>query len=362
MDLPTIQLIVTEKSTFRTVQAVNPLREYVRIHYDWRLARVVDEAGHVVDEIVWDARRSHSSIADRLQKIQEGRHLKEVKELLARFPDAIPDQMASVSDPSWPPMDETDEQLLQGASELLAKRGIANASGDIDRRLDMVVSSAMELRSSWTTSEARCVEWAGLFITEADLDVQRHQIPQAISDSESIVEAAKILGVSEPVHLPGDSEWLALKSLATGVTNSSQILLGHETSIREIAATYLPSLGALMGPISAAKLVVLAGGRERLARMPSGSLQVLGAHAAMSAHRRGAPPPKHGAVLFSMPQVSRSPRWVRGKIARFLAGKASIAVRVDHFGGEPWGPVIIEEINREVEAIKSRFPRPPKGR
>ena len=108
MDLPTIQLFVTEKSTFRTVQAVNPLREYVRIHYDWRLARVVDEAGHVVDEIVGDARRSHSSIADRLQKIQEGRHLKEVKELLARFPDAIPDQMASVSDPSWPPMDETD--------------------------------------------------------------------------------------------------------------------------------------------------------------------------------------------------------------------------------------------------------------
>ena len=136
----------------------------------------------------------------------------------------------------------------------------------------------------------------------------------------------------------------------------------HIDSVSFRDATYLPSLGALMGPISAAKLVVLAGGRERLARMPSGSLQVLGAHAAMSAHRRGAPPPKHGAVLFSMPQVSRSPRWVRGKIARFLAGKASIAVRVDHFGGEPWGPVIIEEINREVEAIKSRFPRPPKGR
>ena len=70
--------------------------------------------------------------------------------------------------------------------------------------------------------------------------------------------------------------------------------------------------------------------------MPSGSLQVLGAHAAMAAHRRGAAPPKHGAILFSMPQISRSPRWVRGKIARFLAGKASIAVRCDHFGGEPW--------------------------
>ena len=94
--------------------------------------------------------------------------------------------------------------------------------------------------------------------------------------------------------------------------------------------------------------------------MPSGSLQVLGAHAAMSAHRRGAPPPKHGSVLFSMPQVSRSPRWVRGKIARYLAGKASIAVRVDHFDGKTWGEAEIDEINREIEAIKAKFPKPPK--
>ncbi len=112
--------------------------------------------------------------------------------------------------------------------------------------------------------------------------------------------------------------------------------------------------------MGAAKLVVLAGGRERLARMPSGSLQVLGAHAGMAAHRRGAPPPKHSPVLFSLPQVSKSPRWVRGKISRFLAGKCSIAVRIDHFDGEPWDEEQIAEINREVDAIKARFPKPPK--
>ena len=61
-----------------------------------------------------------------------------------------------------------------------------------------------------------------------------------------------------------------------------------------------------------------------------------------------------------MPQVSRSPRWVRGKIARYLAGKASIAVRVDHLDGEPWGKSQIDEINSEIEAIKAKFPKPPK--
>ena len=99
-----------------------------------------------------------------------------------------------------------------------------------------------------------------------------------------------------------------------------------------------------------------------MARMPTGSLQVLGAHAAMAAHRRGAPPPKHGAILFSLPQVSKSPRWIRGKVARFIAGKASIAVRIDHFGGEPWDSNRVEEIYSEVEVIKKKFPRPPKRR
>jgi RNA processing factor Prp31 len=240
--------------------------------------------------------------------------------------------------------------------------GVADSSGDMDRRLDMLVSATLELRSSWTTSEARCVEWAGLFITEADLDSQRDEIPLVIASSESISEASERLGVNSPMHLPSDSEWSSMVSHASAVISSSKILEQLEDSIREIAVRYVPSLSALLGPISAAKLISLAGGRERLARMPSGSLQVLGAHAAMSAHRRGAPPPKHGAVLFSMPQVSRSPRWVRGKIARYLAGKASIAVRVDHFDGETWGKSQIDEINGEIEAIKAKFPKPPKRR
>ena len=58
----------------------------------------------------------------------------------------------------------------------------------------MLVSAAQELRSSWTTSESRCVEWSGLFITEANLDSQRNDIPVAISSSRTISEAAEKLG------------------------------------------------------------------------------------------------------------------------------------------------------------------------
>ena len=332
----------------------------MKIHYDWRLARVLDEDGNVLDEVYWDGHRTLSALADRLAQLQADRLVSEMRTLLERFPEATPDSLGAISDPDWPELDEEERSLLQGATTMLAKRGVADAAGDVDRRLDMLVSATVELRSAWTTNEARCVEWAGLFITEADLDGQRSQIPPAIADASKIADAAEALGVAPPVHAPTEIEWGALKSHACGVVASTQRLQEHEDAIREIASSHIPSLSALIGPLGAAKLVVLAGGRERLSRMPSGSLQVLGAHAAMAAHRRGAPPPKHGAVLFSMPQVSRSPRWVRGKIARFLAGKASIAVRVDHFDGVPWSQEQVDEINRRVDAIKAKFPKPPK--
>jgi nucleolar protein 56 len=331
----------------------------MKIIFDWRLSRVVDDQDNVVDEIVWDGKMSPSGVAKRLWKIQQGRRLPEVITLSERFPEAKIDPLGVLSETNWPKGDDSEE-IFQRATLVLAKMGVADSSKDMDRRLDMLVSATLEARSSWTTSESRCIEWAGLFITEADLDSQRGEIPLAIASSETIVEASEKLGVTPPKHLPSDSEWASMVSHAHSVTSSSIILEQLEDSIREIATMHVPSLSALMGPISAAKLVSLAGGRERLARMPSGSLQVLGAHAAMSAHRRGAPPPKHGAVLFSMPQVSRSPRWVRGKISRYLAGKASIAIRVDHFNGETWGKAKIDEINSEIEAIKAKFPKPPK--
>ena len=332
----------------------------MRIHFDWRLARVIDSDGNVVDEVVWSGKRSIGALADRLAELQSGRLSPEARVLAERFSEAEADHLGAMSDPDWPEPDGDEQALLAEATDRLARRGVADAAGDLDRRLDMLSSAASELRASWTTSEARCVEWAGLFLSEADLDAQRRDIPAAVAEADSIGGAAEALEISAPEHKPSPAEWDALRSHATGVVELTGRLDAAETATRELAGEYLPTLSMVVGPLGAAKLVVLAGGRERLARMPSGSLQVLGASGAMAAHRRGAPPPKHSPVLFSLPQVSRSPRWVRGKISRFLAGKCSIAVRVDHFDGEPWDEEQIAEINREVDAIKARFPKPPK--
>ena len=332
----------------------------MRIHYDWRLARVVDSDGEVFDELGWSPKRSVRALADRLSDLQSGRMSPEARALSKRFPDAETDGMAAMSDPDWPALEDEEQEMLSEAAAILAKRGVADAAADLDRRLDMLSSAAIELRASWITSEARCIEWAGLFLAEVDLDGQRREIPAAVAEAESIDAAAAALGVATPAHQPEQVEWVALNGHAAGVVALAERLGVAESATRELARQYVPTLSMLVGPLGAARLVVLAGGRERLARMPSGSLQVLGASGAMAAHRRGAPPPKHSPVLFSLPQISRSPRWVRGKIARYMAGKCSIAVRVDHFDGEPWGEERIAEINQECVNIRERFPKPPR--
>ena len=335
--------------------------ETVRIIYDWRLARVIDNNNLILDELYWN-RVSTKALVNRLSDLQSGRMSSEAYSLKERFPDAKVDALGVLSYLDWPELSDDEVSKFTEASTRLAKRGVADSSGDIDRRLDMLVSANNELRASWTTLEARSIEWVGLFLSELNLDSERREIPAIVSSSLTINEVAEKFGVAETHHQPSEDEWSVLKSHAQSVVDLTERLSNHEDAIRVLANNYVPSLSALIGPIGAAKLLVLAGGRERLARMPSGSLQVLGANAAMAAHRRGAPPPKHGAILFSMPAVSRSPRWVRGKIARYLAGKASIAVRVDHFNGTPWTKEDISKIHKEAEAIKNKFPKPPKRR
>ncbi len=109
-----------------------------------------------------------------------------------------------------------------------------------------------------------------------------------------------------------------------------------------------------MGSLIAARLISLAGSLEKLAKMPSSTVQVLGAEKALfrSLHEN-AKPPKHG-VIFQYPEIRGSPRSLRGKIARALAGKLAIAAKVDAMSGKYVGDRLKGEVEEKIENIKSR--------
>jgi len=122
-----------------------------------------------------------------------------------------------------------------------------------------------------------------------------------------------------------------------------------------------PNLCALLGPELAARMVAQAGGLERLARLPSSTVQVLGAERAFFEHLRGrAPPPRHG-LLFVHPAIQSAPRGERGKLARALAGKVAIAARLDR-AGSPVNPSLFRAFDARRAELKSRRGAPRTGR
>ena len=306
----------------------------MHLHWDWRLARVIDAEGVIIDESVWDGIRSSGLVADRIEMVRKNRMTSEARDLSERFPEAEP---SSQNPKEWPSFSSEEMTLLDQASVILARRGLEESAGDVDRRMEHLVHAVEEMRVGWTTMESRVVEWVGLFLTEIDLDKQRRNIVIATSASSSFADLLERLGAESPRHPPTDEEWAALQGAASSAAEMSERIRDTEAAIRSHAESHVPSLSALLGPLLAARMTVAAHGRSRLSRLPSSTVQVLGAEKAFFAHlRTGSPPPKHG-MIFQHPWISRSPRWVRGKISRLLAGKASIAVRVDEHGGKTWG-------------------------
>ena len=133
-----------------------------------------------------------------------------------------------------------------------------------------------------------------------------------------------------------------------------------EAYIRGIVEQTCPNLCAMLGGPLAARMVSLAGGLERLASLPSSTVQLLGAEKAMfRAMRSGKRGPKHG-IIYQHPDVHRAPYWQRGKIARAVAGKVLIAAKIDQYHGEFAGDRLNEELKKRVEEIKKKYPDPPK--
>jgi len=330
----------------------------MRLSWDWRLARIFDDAGEIVDESIWNVGRNPATVASRVSLLSKGRKTDEARRLAERFPDAIETPVHELLTGWWPQLLDEEAELLQKATLVIAQAGVAAASSDPDRRLEHLVGAGDEMRATWTTLEARVIEWAGLFLPEIDLDGQRDGIPIAIAEANTLESAAVALHTESSPTGISEAEWAALSQWARGVVEVEDRLKTVESAIREVALEHLPSTSALIGPLLAARMSTTAHGRERFARLPSGTVQVLGAETSFFLHLRdGIPVPKHGH-LFQHPWVSRSPRWVRGKIARMLSGKVSIAARLDAYNGQPWGESEVADIEQKVAEIRERHPKP----
>jgi nucleolar protein 56 len=241
---------------------------------------------------------------------------------------------------------------------LLAESARRLAEGwDPSIHVEEAVRTIQELDHTLNLVGERLVSWAGRDAPPTDSEPGAAAVARRLRARESAAP-----GLALPEGDPALREARAdLAELYEGVGNVRQRL---EAAIEAAMPRRAPNLSALLGPILAAKIVSLAGGLDRLARLPASTVQMLGAENAFFEHLRGrAPPPRHG-VLFLHPDVQGAPKRLRGKLARALAGKAAIAARLDQ-AGAPIRADIIEAFRRRAREVRAAGPgkaRPGSGR
>lgn len=98
------------------------------------------------------------------------------------------------------------------------------------------------------------------------------------------------------------------------------------------APKVFPNLVNVLGTQLAVRIVAAVGSLSRLARLPSSTIQLLGAEKALFRHMSdGSPPPKHG-LLYQHPSVKQAVRKDKGRVSRKLAAKVAIASKIEYYG------------------------------
>ncbi|KAL0121187.1 hypothetical protein PUN28_008695 [Cardiocondyla obscurior] len=111
-----------------------------------------------------------------------------------------------------------------------------------------------------------------------------------------------------------------------------------------------PNLATLIGDQVGARLIAHAGSLTNLAKAPASTVQILGAEKALfrALKSRGkSNTPKYG-LLFHSTFIGRAGTKNKGRIARYLANKCSIASRIDCFTEQPT-KIFGEKLRQQVE-------------
>jgi nucleolar protein 56 len=231
--------------------------------------------------------------------------------------------------------DSEDEyyDALRDASLRAAREDAAERERADDQQLVHAVRAMDDAAAEANELAERVAEWAG----------------SRYPDAGTGVEYARELAERDP-ESPTDERLISLARRVADLADEGDELREFiERETPEVA----PNLAALAGPVLGARLISLAGGLEPLAKKPSGTVQVLGAEDSLFAHLRGhAPSPKHG-VIFTHEFVRGTRPDKRGSAARTLAGKLTIAARIDHYSGER-KPELDDELQRRMDQIRGR--------
>ncbi|MBR5504667.1 MAG: ATP-binding protein, partial [Methanobrevibacter sp.] len=250
--------------------------------------------------------------------------------------------------------------------EKLAIYKIKRSSQEEDKLLIQAINSVDDIDESISKLVERIRDWYTIYFPEMDTISNNETYIKLIAESknrEDILENFKEHFGEEIEESTGadieEADLEMLKSFAESIYSLQKSRKELEVYIDSKMESIAPNLRDLLGATLGAKLIAHIGSIKRLATYPASVIQIMGAEKAIFRHlKTGERPPKHG-LIFQHPSVRGAKWWNRGKVARNLALKITLAVRKDVFSGE-YDPSIAEDYLKKVEQIEKENPFPKK--
>jgi len=225
-----------------------------------------------------------------------------------------------------------------------------------DRIAMEVIDAIDEIDKSLNIYIARLREWYGFHFPEMEQILNKHEKFVKIIETYGL---RKNIQEKDLLELARESMGIELNEKDEEIIKEYASLIVYLFKLREDMEKYLenllkefaPNFSAVAGPLLAARLINLAGGFDKLAKKPSSTIQLLGAEKALFRYLHGhGKSPKHG-VLFTHNLIQQAPIKKRGKIARVIASKLSIAIKMDYYGKEDRSEELKKDLKERIDKI-----------
>ncbi|CAO4360640.1 unnamed protein product [Caenorhabditis nigoni] len=221
----------------------------------------------------------------------------------------------------------------------------------IDTMIVQAVSLLDDLDKELNNYVMRTREWYGWHFPELGKTIQDHQayakIVKAIgmrqncinTDLSSILPEELETKVKEDAEISmgtdiSDIDLIHIKGLCEQVIELSQYRAQLFDYLKNRMTALAPNLTVLLGELVGARLISHAGSLVSLAKAPASTIQILGAEKALfRALKTKKDTPKYG-LIYHAQLITQAPPKVKGKMARKLAAKCSLATRIDALSDE----------------------------
>nr|GAT46176.1 predicted protein [Mycena chlorophos] len=171
-------------------------------------------------------------------------------------------------------------------------------------------------------------------------------------DLEAVVKAAAEISMGTEIS---DSDIAHIHSLCDQVVSIAAYRTQLADYLRNRMVAIAPNLTALVGELVGARLISHAGSLLSLAKHPASTVQILGAEKALfRALKTKHDTPKYG-LIYHASLIGQAPPKLKGKMARMVATKAALSIRVDALTdsdgkSEPSAPTIGLENRAKLES------------